>query len=134
MSLLKNPVYLITFISLLLLSGCASTPKELEQLDTTMNAYEKALIWGEYGYIVGIHKNSTLSQLEQERLQSIKVTGYEVIRTSIAKDHSKAVQLVEIRYYNRAYAIVRSMKVEQEWVYEPDRQQWVVLTPFPQFR
>jgi len=134
MSLFNKRAYLLIFILSFMLSGCASTPKELEQLDANMNQYEKALLWGEYGYVLGLHKNSSLSQLEQERLQSIKVTAYQVLRTSVSKDRSKAFQLLEISYYNRAYAIVRSMKVEQEWAYEPDKQQWVVLTPFPRFK
>ena len=134
MSLLNKWAALSGFILLLMLSACASTPKELELLDATMSQYEKAMLWGEYGYALGLHKNGSLSQLEQGLLQSIKVTGYEVLRTSINKDRNKAYQLVELRYFNRAYAIVRSTKVEQEWAYEPDREQWVLLTPFPSFK
>ena len=134
MSLFKKWAVLSSFVLLFMLSACASAPKELELLDATMNRYEKAMLWGEYGYALGLHKNGSLSQLEQELLQSIKVTAYEVLRTSVNKDRTKAFQLVEIRYYNRAYAIVRSIKVEQEWAYERDRMQWVLLTPFPTFK
>jgi hypothetical protein len=117
-----------------LLSGCASVPEELELLDTTLTNYEKAMLWGEYNYILSSHKGNKISAVQRERLDSIKVTSYDVLRSKLMPGGKKFVQVVDLKYYNRSYGVLRSLRVEQEWVYEEERNAWVVLTPFPDFK
>lgn len=118
----------------LLLGACASVPEELEILDTTLKNYEKSMLWSEYDYILSSHKGQKMSQYHHERLKSIKVTSYDVLKSKLLPGGKKFVQLVDINYYNRSVGRVRSIRVEQEWVYEKERNAWVVLTPFPDFK
>ena len=118
----------------LLLGACASVPEELEMLDTTLNNYEKAMLWGEYNYILTSHKGNKLSSYQQEKLKAIKVTSYEVMRSKLMPGGKKFVQKVAMNYYNRSYGVLRSLRIDQEWVYEEERQSWVLLTPFPDFK
>lgn len=134
MSLCANSLKAILPAFLLLFGACASVPEELEVLDTTLNNYEKAMLWGEYNYILTSHKGSKLSSYQRERLNSIKVTSYDVLRSKLLPGGKKFVQLVDMKYYNRSYGVVRSVRVDQEWVYEEDRLAWVLLTPFPKFK
>ncbi len=119
---------------IVLLSACASVPEELELLDTTLNNYEKAMLWGEYNYILTSHKGDKISSYQRERLNSIKVTSYDVLRSKLLPGGKKFVQKVDLKYYNRSYGVLRSLRVDQEWVYEPERNAWVLLTPFPDFK
>lgn len=120
--------------TILLFGACASVPEELEMLDTTLNNYEKAMLWGEYNYILTSHKGDKISSLQQERLKSIKVTSYDVIRSKLLPGGKKFVQKVALNYYNRSYGVLRSIRVDQEWIYEDERKAWVLLTPFPEFK
>ncbi|MDH5444675.1 MAG: hypothetical protein OEY52_03910 [Gammaproteobacteria bacterium] len=132
---LTNKFY--TFLSLmvfLLLSSCASVPEELEMLDTTLNNYEKAMLWGEYNYILTSHKGDKMSSYQREKLNSIKVTSYEVLFSKLLPGGKKFVQKVGLKYYNRSYGVLRSLTVDQEWVFELERNAWVLLTPFPDFK
>lgn len=124
----------LLIIVILSTGGCASTPDELEILDTIWKNYEKAMIWGEYSYCIDAHKTDKLSPYQVKQLKSIKVTSYEVIKREVTPDKSVAKQIVEIKYYNKAYAVVRNLTMEQEWLYEPKSRQWVIITPFPRFK
>jgi len=121
-------------IALLSLGGCASTPESIEQLDTTWKNYEKAMIWGEYSYCMGAHKGKPISELTRERLKHIKVTSYEVMNRKVVPDGTAATQRVQIKYYNKAYAVIRSMVVAQDWAYDEKSKQWFIISPFPKFK
>lgn len=131
---IKQLIFRLGLLLVLAVSACASVPEELEQLDTTLKNYEKAMIWGEYDYILTTHKNQRMSQYQHEKLKGIKVTAYDVLRSKLLPGGKKFVQLVSMKYYNRSYGVVRSIRVEQEWVYEKERGAWVLLTPFPDFK
>lgn len=123
---------LVLFLALL--SGCASTPDKFEVLDNVWKNYEKAMIWGEFSYCIDAHKGNKVSSIQLRRLKSIKVTSYEVLKKEADPKGIVARQLVEIKYYHKAYAVIRTITVEQEWLYEPKSNQWVILTPFPTFK
>ena len=131
---IKRALRYTGLLLLLSLGGCASVPEELEQLDTTLKNYEKAMLWSEYDYILTTHVGQKMSQQEHENLSAIKVTSYDVIKSKLLPGGKKFVQLIDMKYYNRSYGVVRSVRVEQEWVYEPERNAWVLLTPFPEFK
>lgn len=133
-NLLRKSVWGWTGLLVLLLGACASVPDELKQLDTTLTNYEKSMLWGEYNYILSSHKGNKLPAYQRERLKSIKVTSYEVIRSQLLPGGKKFVQRVDLKYYNRSYGIVRSLRVDQEWVYDKEMHAWVILTPFPDFK
>ena len=130
----KQTVFSFSLLMGLLLGGCASVPEELEVLDTTLKNYEKAMLWSEYDYILTSHKGQKMSQYQHERLKSIKVTSYDVLKSKLMPGGKNFVQLIDMKYYNRSYGVVRSIRVDQEWVYEEERNSWVVLTPFPAFK
>lgn len=130
----KQTVLSISLLTALLIGGCASTPEHLEVLDTTLKNYEKAMLWSEYDYILTSHKGQEFSKQEHERLKSIKVTSYDELKSKLMPGGKKFVQLIDMKYYNRSYGVVRSIRVEQEWAYEEERNAWVLLTPFPAFK
>lgn len=134
MTFARKTVWGLAWLLAVLLGGCASVPEELEMLDTTLNNYEKAMLWGEYNYILTSHKGDKISSDQQEQLKSIKVTSYEVVRSKLLPGGKKFVQLVDLKYYNRSYGLVRSIRVDQEWIYEEARNAWILLTPFPDFK
>ena len=134
MILLSRSLRVITLLISVMLGACASVPEELEILDNTLKNYEKAMLWGEYNYILTSHKGDKITSYQREKLKSIKVTSYDVLRSKLLPGGMKFVQKVDMKYYNRSYGVLRSIRVDQEWVYEVERNAWVVLTPFPNFK
>jgi len=133
-SIIKKLVLNSGLIFILSIGGCASVPEELEMLDNTLKNYEKAMLWSEYDYILTSHKGQNLNEYQHEKLKGIKVTSYDVLRSKLLPGGKKFVQIIALKYYNRSYGVVRSIRVEQEWVFEEERGAWVVLTPFPDFK
>ncbi|MDH5408645.1 MAG: hypothetical protein OEZ33_05985 [Gammaproteobacteria bacterium] len=119
---------------MLSLSACASTPDSIVKLDDIWKNYEKAMLWGEYSYVMGAHKGKPISDLVRERLKHIKVTSYEVMNRKVVPDGTAATQRVHIKYYNKAYAVVREITVAQDWAYDEKSEQWFILSPFPKFK
>ncbi len=134
MQYLRQSVICIGLLISLSLAGCVSVPEELETLDTTLKNYEKAMLWSEYDYILSSHKGQNISPREHERLKSIKVTSYDVLKSKLLPSGKTFVQLLELKYYNRSYGVVQSIRTDQEWVYEEARGAWVLVTPFPDFK
>lgn len=121
----------IVLLLILLLSACqSSAPGRMEQLDSLLNRYETALRWGQYGYCIKAHKEPSLSPVDLEKLKFIKVTGYNVVKKGIAKDKKSAFQIVEIKYFNREYAVVKTVQAQQNWRYEKATG-WKIDSPFP---
>lgn len=131
---LKLTVIFSGLLVILALTGCASVPEKLEVLDTTLKNYEKAMLWSEYDYILTSHVSENMSPEQHEQLKAIKVTGYDVLKSKLLPGENKFVQLVDLKYYNRSYGVVRELRIDQEWVYDEARKAWVLLTPFPNFK
>ena len=131
MSLLR-----ITMLSVLLamLSACATTPKELEQLDLSLLSYERYIRWGEFDQARAMHKDEpVLDDLERRRLKLYRITSYNTVHRQ-NNSTENAFVLVEIRYYNQTRAIEKTLSHKQEWEYNKEKERWYIRSAFPDFR
>jgi len=98
--------------------------------------YEHALRWQDYDLVIGFHKSEqeTLTDVKRRQLKKYRVTGYNVVYTKIEPDNKSAKQVVEIKYYNEEYAVVRDLTVNQNWEYDDEKVRWQINNPLPQFR
>jgi len=117
-------------------AACATTPDEIKLLDKSFMLYEHALRWQDYDLVIGFHKSEqeTLTDVKRRQLKKYRVTGYNVVYTKIEPDNKSAKQVVEIKYYNEEYAVVRDLTVNQNWEYDDEKVRWQINNPLPQFR
>ena len=118
---------------LLGLFACAAQEQQ-RHFDETAFAFERALRWQTLDDAAAFQKvPQVISPAQRARMKHIRLTGYDLIRTMVLSP-DKVRQVVEIRYYNENRAIERTMTVELEWEYDPEKERWVLVSPLPAFR
>lgn len=133
---MKKITWTTAILLLSLFVGCAGTPKELEQLEDTMRAYERAIRWGDYDLASKFRKDTKADEIVKlrKRLKPIRVTSYRVVYSKVESDHKTAEQVVDISYYHEEYAVERSITDKQKWEYDSDSEHWILASPLPQFK
>ena len=126
----KLSLLVVLFSSLM----ACSTTDEMEALDASVRAYERAMRWGDFTLAKSLHKNSPqLSDLERRRLKFYRVTGYTIIRND-TPDNKNSHSMVEIKYYKNDRPIIKTLSVKQHWKREKDSSLWYLESEFPNFR
>ena len=121
--------------SALSLTSCLYAPKELDSLDNTLVAYERAIRWRNYNGARALQvKPMKVSDFKRQRLKELRITSYRIIEKVIAPDYSKAELLVDIRYYYDKSAIEKVVTDRQLWLYDKKRNRWQLESPFPDFK
>jgi len=123
-------------LAILSLSSCSFTSKSMRDFDKSFRLYERALRWQEYDLVLGFHKNEKekLNQEKRKSLKKFKISAYNVIITNINADEKSATQVIEVKYYNQEYNVVRDMTLTNKWEYNDTKERWELANPFPVFR
>ena len=125
-----------TILLLSVTAACSVTPEEIEILDKSFLLYEHALRWQDYDVVIAFHKSERekLTQVKRKQLKKYFVKGYDVVYTKVEPDNIHATQVVEIKYYNDEYAILRDLTVTNKWEYDAEKVRWQITNPLPDFR
>lgn len=126
----------ICLVLLLLLGACAAPSDEMKLFDRTIFAYEKALRWQDYDFVISIHKSehATLTPEKRKTLKQYRVTGYNVVYTKMEADEQHATQVIELKYYNDTYNVVRDLTIQNDWEFNVAEQRWYLTNPLPDFK
>lgn len=127
----------LAFLLLLIsIAACATTPDEVELLDKSTRAYERALRWQEYDVVIGFHKGGrdTLTAAQRDYLKRFRVTSYDEVYLKMGPDNKTATQVVVLKYYNVEYAMVRELTINNHWEYDAKSQLWLLTNPLPKFK
>ncbi len=123
---------LIAMFALLVLSACASMEQD-RKLEETLISYENTIRWESLIDASKFQKNpQPVSEQQRRRMKSIKITGYDVIKS--VRTQNEAKLRVEIRYYDEQTAIERSVIDEQIWKLDENSKIWQLMTPLPKFK
>jgi len=134
--LITIKLLMLTFITIFT-SSCAISSHEMKEFENSYRLYEKAIRWQDYDLMLGFHKNAKKSELTAEnrkRLKQFKVSGYNILFTRIEPDEQSATQVVEVKYYNQDYNVVREMTLTNKWEWSEKKERWELANPFPDFR
>ena len=135
MQKISRSILLLILSTVLMTSSCTYAPKELESLDKTLKAYERAIRWGDFNFARALQaKPVDISDFKRQRLKNIRVTSYKIINKVITPDLSKADLIVDIRYYYDNSVVERVLTDRQSWLYDNDRDRWQLNTAFPDFK
>ena len=136
-TLIKSIGLLLLLVVSMHLTGCAgSVSQRAKSLDTITRAYEKHLRWGKFEEARAFRKGPQeyLTDHERRRLQNIRVTGYDMLNSSLSEDQSTAILMVRIRYFHDEYAIEKTFIDQQKWQYDENSDRWFLISAIPAFR
>lgn len=111
-----------------------STTDEMEALDASVRAYERAIRWGDFTLAKSFHKNdSELSDLERRRLKFYRLTSFSILSND-TPDKQNSYSVVEIKYYKNDRPIIKTISVKQHWKRDKGSSLWYLESDFPDFR
>jgi len=122
------PVLVILFFT-----SC-TTVEPIQALGHTWRAYERTVRWGDItGAVHFLREDAVTTAKFPKNIKNLKVTGYDVIKTSVNEDDMIAKQDVTIRYYNVNNFIEKSFVDYQEWKYDDKNSRWYLSSKLPNF-
>ncbi|MGH8500581.1 MAG: hypothetical protein ACRERV_17470 [Methylococcales bacterium] len=128
---MKYGLFVIIATVLIGLAGCASDKKKTD-MNSALRFYEKAIKWGNYADTrILTEKPETREILDQYK--DIKVISYEVLGQEIIGDFEQLNQVVEIKFYHEQQGAIKTIRDVQVWLYNKDRDSWVLKTGLPDF-
>jgi len=134
MPAMRKLLLLLAASLMLLLSACESVSHPKVDM---MAEFGNAIRWSDWdaawSFIdPGTRKSLVLPGEEQDRLENIKVTGYQV-RTSEPQPDGTIMQLVEIHYIDQATQVERMTRSRQIWRTDDNGDHWWLTTGMPEF-
>ena len=129
-------IFTVFVLACLALAGCASTNKQDDSLEFSLQQYEKIIRWSQWDGAVDFLapeyiENNTVTRLDMDRLRLFRVTAY-VLRSSTPFDDGMGLyQTLEIRMFNKNRAVERTFIDQQEWRYNSERERWFLHTGLP---
>jgi len=134
MHLIRKSAVLI-FLAVLTLAACTANPVEKSKSET-LEQYETIIRWSQWDAAANFisfeyQAEHPITRLELDRLRLFRVTAY-TLRASTVEDEGMTVrQTVEIKLFNTAQAVERSVIDEQEWRYNEELKRWMLHSGLP---
>jgi hypothetical protein len=132
--LTTRTVFLLSLTALALIA-CTSNPAEKERGET-FKQYETIIRWSQWDaaadFIAAEYQmEHPITRLELDRLRLFRVTAYTVRSTGIFDEGMTVKQVVEIKMFNSAQAVERTITDEQEWRYNTEIERWKLYSGLP---
>ena len=124
-------------LALVVLAGCAGmeSKSRLEQLDSLLRGYAKALAWSNFEVAYTATREALQAPLpDAGTYKDIKITSYEPAVPLVEQEGKSIKRVVLIRYVHTARMVERSLTTDEEWVYSDEDKRWFLRSGFPQFR
>lgn len=112
--------------------SCFATMGKMQKLDDTLRVYEGAIRWSEFELANSLGAQQQ-SAPDLTRLQTIRVTGYQVKHSDVSEDAREAQQTVLIQYYDTQTMRQETIVHNQQWHYDEEKQRWLVQPNLPSF-
>lgn len=117
------------------LTACVPNPVDDSRAEA-FKQYETIVRWSQWDAAADFIAPEYLlehpiTRLEMDRLRLFRVTAYTVRSTGIFDEGLTARQVVEIKLFNSAQAVERTIIDEQEWRYHEDVKRWLLHSGLP---
>ncbi len=130
-----NP-WLLASVLLMLVAGCGtiSDMSQKKKFSELSKAYKDAILWSDFEYASefladGLENKDRLDP----SYANVKVTAFEKKRNIVDPDVNKIEEVVEIRYYWIDRMVEKSVTDNQVWIWNPEAQNWFLVTGLPDF-
>ena len=119
----------------LLGGGCGRVKEDTmaQSLYLATKGYRESIRWGYFEAAAGFLHPDERADVDFERLENIRVTGYEVIQPAVISPEQSAVQLVRIDYVLEDEQRLKHLTERQEWRWDDEHSTWWLHTPLPEF-
>lgn len=128
------PLLLFSALTLAL-AGCGQVKEDAKRiaLENTLSSYRQAIRWGYFPAAAGFVSPEQRADLDEKRLENIRVTGYEVVQPGVIGPDATAVQLVQIQYVLEDRQRLEQLADRQHWRYDPLTEAWWLESGLPSF-
>ncbi len=125
----------ILVLTVLILAGCATFERRVESFETTTFDYENSIRWGYFQLAYEFKKpqEGSTGTPDFEKLEEIRVSTYDVLKSRIAEDKLQAHQTVAIKYYNIHHMVEKTFVDKQVWEFDREGKRWYLVSDFPEF-
>ena len=112
-----------------------STTDPAKTMGVVTRAYERAIRWGNIEAAERFRRepDPRWTPEVRKRLETIRVTSYQVLFSTIEPDEQHMSQTVRIKYYVDADIVERTLRDQQRWEYDPEVKQWYIVSDLPLF-
>jgi len=131
-----NLRYLLLMLALVLSGACMESMNirnQADRLSMALDQYGADLRWGRYNqaYVYHINHDGVRPEVNLERLEDFSVTSFTPSGPVLNADATEAVVPIEIKYYEKQYAMLRTLKETQKWWFDAKTKSWFVESDFP---
>ena len=125
----------ITVLLVLILAGCATFERRVESFETTTFDYENSIRWGYFQLAYDFKKpqEGKKKTPDFKKLEEIRISTYDVLKSRIAEDKLQAYQTVSIKYYNIHHMVEKTLIDKQVWEFNREHKKWFLTSDFPVF-
>jgi hypothetical protein len=116
----------------MLITACAHDTG-LMQRTKTLNAYRSSIRWNDFEQASAFQNGVTAPRRASDKLRDVRVTRYDVLSQREDRERQTVHQSVSIRYHHIGDRDEKAIIDEQDWHYDPGRDQWVLDTGLPRF-
>lgn len=133
---MRTPWVLVVLIMAFSVLVSCATKDPQNELGYALRGYERAFRFSEYDQAATFYRNpaEAMTPATRQKLEHIKISGYDVINGTMTGDKSIMVQTVRIRYFNDASYVERTIMDRQTWEYDKKAQKWYLTSELPKFR
>jgi len=122
--------------ALLVLAGCASTGKQMTDLQRSQYAWSAAIRWGDFEGAWNLvdpawREAHPVGDLQFERYRQVQVSHYRDLAASPGE--SEAMREIEIGVVNRHTMAERTLRYTEQWRYDPEAKTWWITGGLPDF-
>lgn len=133
--LVRARMGVMLILSSISIAACIYNPVEEDRAEA-FKQYETIVRWSQWDAAADFIAPEYLaehpiSHLDLERLRLFRVTSYVVRSTGVYDEGMTARQTVEIRLFNNAQAVERTIVDEQEWRYNAESKRWRLHSGLP---
>lgn len=130
-------VRLLTLLSVVLLTACATSSGNAGKLDAVLYTYQSTIRWGDLAgatSFIDPELRETLqpTALQLQRMQQYQVTGY-YVQSRVQPSNDETHQVVEIRVVNKHTQVERSVIDRQVWKWSRKDDAWWLVSGLPDF-
>jgi hypothetical protein len=125
---------MVLLAAVLAAAGCAGMKESYRsnQFETRSFELVRAIRWGEYEMAVAFLSRGTEAP-DPDIFQKVKISDYKTGAYQVSADAMRITQPVTFRYYRTGIYIERSTTVEMVWQYQPEDNNWFLVSGFPSF-
>ena len=112
----------------LLLGACSTTADVMDNLNKSLRGYEKAIRWGKYDLAFTFHKFDGEAPSMQKDIENYRVTKYETFGEKLNQKDMIMKQTLKLSYYNTETQREKTLKLPQEWEFDPKSKRWFLIS------